>query len=199
MNHTPDYFDDMFSRDSDPWRFKTRWYEQRKRAVTLACLPGQRYASGYEPGCANGELSASLAERCDALVVSDGSTKAVALARERLAGSPHVDVREAWLPAQWPAETFDLIVVSELGYFLKGDDLADLARRALASLRPGGTILACHWRWGSADCEFDGDEVHRRLKEVFYLPNMVHLEDRDFVLDVWSDQAQSIAQAEGLL
>ena len=65
------HFDGLFAASEDPWHFKQRWYEQRKRAMTLACLPRARYASGYEPGCANGELSAALAGRCDRLLISD--------------------------------------------------------------------------------------------------------------------------------
>ena len=68
----PAYFDAMFAKSNDPWKFRSRWYERRKRALTLACLPSARYAHGFEPGCANGELSACLATRCDRLLVSDG-------------------------------------------------------------------------------------------------------------------------------
>src|ERR1700712_2065045 len=75
----PAYFDAMFQASADPWKYKERWYEERKRALTLACLPQRRYASGYEPGCANGELSAALAGRCDRLLISDGTAAAAEL------------------------------------------------------------------------------------------------------------------------
>ncbi len=117
--HGQAHFETLFQHSDDPWKFRTRWYEARKRAVTLACLPAQRFVHGYEPGCANGELSAALAARCERLLVSDGSSHAVALARTRLAALPHVQVIEAWLPQAWPQEHFDLIVISELGYFLE--------------------------------------------------------------------------------
>ena len=71
--HDPAHFEALFTSSNDPWGFRTRWYEARKRSLTLACLPHQRYASGFEPGCANGELSAVLAERCDHLLVCDGA------------------------------------------------------------------------------------------------------------------------------
>lgn len=197
MQHTCDYFDSLFTGSDDPWRFKSRWYEARKRALTLACLPAQRYASGYEPGCANGELSAALAQRCDRLVVSDGSSKAVELARKRLASFAHVDVREAWLPTHWPVETFDLIVISELGYFLSAEGLDSLIAKALASMRGVGTVLACHWRRGSDDCEFDGDEVHRRLGERLAMPHLMEVVEADLRLDVWCNDPRSVAQREG--
>jgi hypothetical protein len=80
------HFDDLFAASEDPWGYEYRWYEARKRALTLACLPKARYASGYEPGCANGALSTELATRCDRLLISDGAAEAVALAERRVAG-----------------------------------------------------------------------------------------------------------------
>ena len=176
-----------------------RWYEARKRALTLACLPALRYASGYEPGCANGELSAALAARCDRLLVSDGSARAVELTRARVFDLPHVQVRQAWLPAEWPADTFDLIVISELGYFLGHEALDGLAAKARASLRTGGTLLACHWRWPIQGGALDGDAVHRRLTQQLDLPLLSQVQELDFRLDVWSEDARSVAQREGFV
>lgn len=198
MHHTADYFDAKFATDDDPWRFRSRWYEARKRAMLLACLTRPRYACAFEPGCANGELSAALAERCDRLIVSEGSERAVALARQRTAELRQVEVRKAWVPDEWPAERFDLIVVSELGYFLSGEALAAFITKARASLLEGGSVLACHWRHGSDDCEFDGDEVHRRLEASLAMPRLCHVFEDDFRIDLWCDDPRSVAQLEGL-
>jgi SAM-dependent methyltransferase len=197
MLHTAEYFDAMFEADDDPWRFRTRWYEARKRALTLACLPQARYASAFEPGGANGELSAALASRCQRLVVSDGSARAVALARERTAALPHVHVQQGWVPADWPDEPFDLIVVSELGYFLGAPALQAFIEKAKSSLRAGGTLLACHWRRGSGDCDMNGDEVHARLDAGLALPRVCSVLEDDFRIDVWCEDGRSVAQREG--
>jgi SAM-dependent methyltransferase len=197
----------MFSGSDDPWSFRSRWYEARKRALTLACLPAQRYGTGYEPGCANGELSAALAERCDRLLVSDGSARAVALARQRLAGLRHVDVQQAWLPAQWPAGRFDLIVISELAYFLDAPDIDVLADQVRGALLPGGTVLACHWRWPIEGCALDGDAVQARLQQRFEgrqrerpaLHPLCGVVEADLRLQVWSQDPRSVAQREGFI
>jgi cyclopropane fatty-acyl-phospholipid synthase-like methyltransferase len=193
------HFDALFDGNDDPWQFRSRWYEARKRALTLACLPQQRYASGFEPGCANGELSAALAMRCDQLLATDGSARAVALARERTAALPHVHLQQAWVPDDWPDATFDLIVISELGYFLSADALTTLITKTRTCLRRGGTVLACHWRRGSDDCALDGDEVHRRLAKGLALPHLCELVDLDMRIDVWSDNPRSVAQHEGFV
>jgi SAM-dependent methyltransferase len=193
----PHSFDALFRGSDDPWRFRTRWYEARKRAVTLACLPASRYAHGFEPGCANGELSAALALRCDRLLVSDVSQRAVALAQTRLAAFAHVQVVQAQLPRDWPDDAFDLIVISELGYFVDAHSLDALADQARASLRPGGTVLACHWRRPIEGCALDGDAVHARLAQRLGLAELTELREADFVLHVWSDDGRSVAQREG--
>ena len=195
--HTTQHFDAMFSGDADPWHFKTRWYEARKRALTLACLPQARFNIAYEPGCANAELSLALAPRCDRLLVSDGSAKAVELARERTAHLAHVEVKLAWLPEEWPDETFDLIVVSEMAYHLDALALDVLADRMRTSLLPGATLLACHWRQGIENCALSGDEVHRRFADRLALPHLCGYLDDDIRLDVWSLDKRSVAEREG--
>lgn len=199
MDDGPRYFDALFSGDADPWRFKSRWYEARKRAMTLACLPAPRFERAYEPGCANGELAAALSERCEHLLATDGSAKAVQLARTRLAALPRVEVEQAWLPAQWPERSFDLIVISELAYFLPIDAIGPLGARILASLEPGGVVLACHWRRPIEGCALNGDQVQARLGEYLALPLLTHVLEADLRLDVWCRDPRSVAQREGFV
>jgi len=192
------HFDELFESSDDPWRFKERWYESRKRALTLACLPRARYASAYEPGCANGELSAGLAERCDRLLISDGAAAAVGLARRRVEGLPQVRAVQAWVPDQWPEERFDLIVISELAYYLSAAAVAELGAKARASLAPNGDIVACHWRHPVEGWRVDGDTVHAELAQAIDLPRVWSLVDPDFRLEVWSADERPVGAREGL-
>ncbi len=193
-----EYFEKLFAASEDPWAFKTRWYELRKRALTLASLPAPRYGRAYEPGCANGELSAELAGRCDELLISDGADKAVELATRRVATLKNVTVVKAWVPEEWPSGTFDLIVLSELGYYLDAASLAQLAQQSRNSLRPGGTVLACHWRPRIQGCALTGDEVHDLLGGELQLPHLARTLDADLRIDVWCIDACSVASREGL-
>lgn len=201
MQNTPDYFDALFTGDADPWKFKSRWYEARKRALTMASLLQPRYNSAFEPGCAGGELSTLLAQRCDRLLVSDGSAVAVEMARKNLHDQPNITVCQSWLPRQWPVKTFDLIVLSEFGFYLSGADVDAMGLKAAESLCEGGTLVACHWRRPISGCEVSGDEVHQRLfsamSRVAKITQISQTLEPDMRLDVWSTDTRSVAQREG--
>ena len=164
----------------------------------MASLPAARYASAFEPGCANGELAACLALRCDKLLLSDGAAKAVEAARIRLQNFDNVRVVQAWLPADWPLEQFDLIVVSELAYYMDTAALVRLAGRISASLLEGGTVVACHWRKHITGCTFTGDEVHDQLHTLLEIPHIGRTLDADLRIDVWCLDARSVAQREAI-
>ncbi len=196
------YFDTMFAGNDDPWGFRSRWYEERKRAITLAALPQPRFRHAFEPGCANGELSIGLAARCDKLLCTDGTARAVTLAEARLREHTHVTVRHGRVPDDWPLdseEPFDLIVISELGYFLTPAMLDAVTVHINASLAPGGTVLACHWRRPIAGCELDGDRVHAQLAGGIVARHALTAIDDDFRLDVWFGDGRSVGEIEGLV
>jgi SAM-dependent methyltransferase len=233
----PQHFEQLFRASDDPWAMRARWYEQRKRDLTLACLPARAYRSGFEPGCANGELSAALAPRCAQLLAADFSAAAVAAARRRLQEFPHVQVAQLRMPDQWPQQRFDLIVISEWAYYLNAAQLAQLVEAALASLTPHGALLACHWRRMDpgtqqppepppdqepqpGDCQAAGSvataaparpsgpqaaqavdawHVHAAFDAAPQLHRLAHHLEDDFMLDVWSRDARSVAQREGWL
>lgn len=185
--HTTD-FECLFATSDDPWQFRTRWYEQRKRDLILATLPRQTYPSVYEPACANGELSAALAPRCSALLCQDISPTAVKLARERLLPHPHVTVRHGGLLEDWPAGHFDLIVLGEVGYYLSSAQWARVIERTRTSLTTDGSVMACHWRHPIEGCPQDGDQVHALLAEHLHLNQLSRHEETDFLLECWSRQ-----------
>jgi trans-aconitate methyltransferase len=195
---TADHFDTLFGVDSDPWGTRTRWYEARKRALTLAALPHARYGRAFEPGCAAGELTAALATRCDRVEASDASAAAVSRARRRLGELDNVHLTQARVPQTWPTGRFDLVVVSELGYYLCGSELVTLGVRCIESLAADGVLLACHWRRPAEDFVQSADAVHARLRTTTGLHSVAHYEDADCLIDVWSRNVRSVAQCEGL-
>ncbi|UKF25821.1 PIG-L family deacetylase [Clavibacter seminis] len=191
-------FDAAYARAEDPWRVTTRWYERRKRLATLAALPDERYGRALEIGCSIGVTTAGLAERVDELLAVDVAPTAVERARVRLADTPHVRVEVRDVGADWPEGAFDLVVMSEVGYYL--DDAA--FDRVLAAL-PGalgadGSLVACHWRHPEGDFRRTGDEVHARLAAVPGLHVLMRHEEDDFLLEVLSADPRSVAVRTGL-
>ncbi len=180
----PAYFDDLYARDDDPWGLGSSPYERRKYALTLAALPRERYRRCFEPGCAIGVLTAGLARRCDRLVAWDGAARALEQAQARV-GDPGVTFAQARVPQRWPEGSFDLVVVSELLYFLSAADRTALRARAVDCLEPGGDLVAVHWRHPFAEAPSNGDEVHAELVETTGLEQLVDHVEPDFRLGVW--------------
>ena len=191
----PEYFDALYSDSADPWGLADRFYEQRKRELLLATLPRRHFERAFEPGCATGELTERLCERCAEVVAWDGAAAAVAATRKRLRHCPRVRVDQGRIPAQWPQGQFDLIVLSEVGYYCT--DLAELTHRLLTSLAADGTVVACHWRRAAPDHPQTAEAVHAALGSG--LRAVAHHEEGDFILDVWSRDGRSVAQAEGIV
>lgn len=181
------YFDRLYAASHDPWSFATRPYEARKYALTLASLPRQRYERVFEPGCSIGVLTAMLATRASHVVASDASAAALERARTRCPGN--VELLHAAVPRSWPEGTFDLIVCSELGYYLDASDLGWFIRRCGQSVRPGGHLVAVHWRAKVPDYPSDAAEVHRRFRETPPWQPLAHYEDAHFLLDVFGSGA----------
>lgn len=154
----PAYFEDLYTSDPDPWRFTTSDYERAKYAATLAALPRARYAAGLEVGCSIGVLTQDLAGRCDSLLAVDAAETALAQARHRCAPMPNVQFAELQMPRQWPSGTFDLMLLSEVVYYLVPSDIALLVHRIGRSLLPDAHVVLVHWT-GETDYPVSGDEA----------------------------------------
>lgn len=194
-----DYFDAMYSASADPYGLRDRWYEQRKRAVLLAALPHARYGSAFEPGCGAGELSIELAARCDRVLASDFSDAALQSARARARGVSNLRFEAHVLPHEWPGDAgpFDLIVVSEVGYFLETSAMVELARRCAESLSADGVLATCNWRYAFDRRVISTDAVHEAFASTG-LHRIVRHVEADFLLEVWCRDPRSVAQRDGL-
>jgi cyclopropane fatty-acyl-phospholipid synthase-like methyltransferase len=105
-------------------------------------------------------------------------------ARKRLAEVPGASVEELDVPGQWPAGRFDLVVVSEMGYFLSPTDLDRLIDRVADSLEDDGVVLLCHWRHPVAGWVLDGPDVHERFRASRLPDEAARYEDRDVEIAV---------------
>jgi SAM-dependent methyltransferase len=176
------YFDDLYRTQAQA--FERRFQDARKRALTLASLPRERYELAFEPGCGEGHLTRELSSRCNRVIAADFSQTALRRARKNLGGLS-VDIRQLVLPAQWPTERFDLIVVSELLYCLRPDELEQFNEQVLRSLRPGGNLLLAHSRAPVPEYPIDAERAHEGLLEMDGLRPLAGYADQDVLIDVW--------------
>lgn len=160
------YFDDVYRANTDPWSFESSPYEREKYAATMAALPQERYANAFEIGCSIGVLSELLAQRCDHLLSVDASELPLETARKRLVDYPQVMVRQLSVPDAFPDDQFDLIVVSEVGYYLSLDDLTRLRQLLLNHLTTSGHLLLVHWTPVVPDYPLTGDQVHDQFLQI---------------------------------
>lgn len=191
------YFEDLYRQDGDPWGFRTRWYELRKRHLTLAALPQQHYGTVFEPGCSIGLLTSELAARSGRVLAMDISN--VALEQARTGQPKNVELRRGSVPSDWPEGQFDLVVLSELGYYLDGEDCGHLANLAVATARD---VIAVHWRHPVQDYPLTGDDVHHIVEHIAVEQGLIRLcthVEADFRLDVWSRDHRSVAARTGLI
>jgi SAM-dependent methyltransferase len=156
----PSYFEALYQAQPDPWGYETSPYEQQKYEATIAVLPRCYYDSALEIGGSIGVLTARLAPYCGSLLSIDSSATAQARARQRCCHLPQVRFQTIQVPAQFPAAQFDLIVVSEVGYYLCETDLKQLCEQVIGALRPQGHLLLVHWLNQAADFRQTGDQVH---------------------------------------
>lgn len=183
-----DYFEGLYAESRDPWGFETSEYERRKYERTLGTLAHRRYNRALEVGCSIGVFTAMLAPLCDELLAVDVSERALAVARERLAGFPHVRAELRRLPEETPEGPFDLIVASEVMYYWPEDVMLAALGRFEEVLAPGGSLLAVHWRKETKTYPLQGDEVHELLLEHTRLTNTTTIIEPEYRLDLFEDR-----------
>jgi 2-polyprenyl-3-methyl-5-hydroxy-6-metoxy-1,4-benzoquinol methylase len=156
-------FERLYRENPDPWSYRTSSYERRKYAATLAALPKPAHGLCLEVGCSIGVFTGQLAARCAHVVAIDFSLNALRLAHEHLHAVRNVELLRASFPEQTPPGSWDLIVCSEVLYYLQRPALDEAVRWIAAQLSYGASVLAVSWRGAGRAEPLRGDEVHDRL------------------------------------
>jgi trans-aconitate methyltransferase len=192
-----DYFDRMYQAAADPWQLQDRWYEKRKFAITMALLPHPRYRHAFEPGCSVGVLTEQLAARCDHVTATDVVPSALDAAERRLvraARRGNVTLLRRSLDESWPATNFDLVMLSELGYYMDAATLRGILDREIPRLTNPATVVAAHWRHAVADYPMTGDQTNAVIADTAGLHRVGGYLDEDVAIDVFDTaSAASVA------
>jgi trans-aconitate methyltransferase len=183
---SPPAFEARYRADPDPWNYAASAYERNKYELTLRALSRESYRFAFEPACSIGELTVLLAQRCEHLLATDVSPTAVERARQRCAHLGNVTVECRDLRTQPQGQSFDLVVLSEVGYYFGADMLRNIGRRLAGALMAGGELLAVHWLGHSADHVLHGHEVHTILLRSLPLRHTLDERHPGFRIDVWT-------------
>jgi peptidoglycan/xylan/chitin deacetylase (PgdA/CDA1 family) len=137
------YWEGLFARKPDPWRYGNS-YEQVKYEQTLSLVPGG-ISKALELACAEGFFTEKLAPKVGQLLTSDISQ--IAVERTALCCARHYNIQYQRLDliADELPQDLDLIVCSEMLYFMGDWPTLNIAAQKLTSaLKPGGYLLTAH-------------------------------------------------------
>lgn len=191
MNELPsldsEYFKKVYDANDDPWDFETSDYEANKYKATLNALPNEKYQSALEIGCSIGVFTKLLAKRCDNLVATDVSQKALDKAIERCKNLENIHFIKAKFPQELPQEKFSLIIVSEVAYYLSPEDWKLAMNKLFNITKENGNIVLCHWLPEVHDYPQTGDEVHKSFAKLMTgkMKNIFKKREENYRIDVW--------------
>ena len=154
----PGFFQHFFD-EGDPFGFDVNPVEQLKFRRTLEVCGEGPLGRVLEIGCAVGSFTELLAPRATDVLALDVSPAAVEQVARRLRDHPNVRSQAMTIPAEFPGGTFDLVVASDVLYYLPVEDVQRCLERIEAAVAEGGALVAVHYvpRMGSL---LDGDETH---------------------------------------
>ena len=147
-------------------------------------------------------LTELLTERCAQVTATDVAAAALDSARRRMAdagcGEQVRFIRQS-IDQTWPAGPFDLLVLSELGYYLSPDVLHDVLERECPRLAPGATVVSAHWRHRVEDYLMAGDEVNEVVAGITGMHAIGRYRDADVAIDVFdTSDGRSVAARSGV-
>lgn len=182
-------FERAYRADPDPWNYTTSDYERRKYRATLEACGSGPFDHALELGGSIGVFSAKLAPRCRRLTTVDFSATAVRLAEVKLRTHPQVTALLGAIPTELPAGPFDLIVASEVLYYLQRPSLETTLARLRASLVPGGRIVCVHWRPAGPERPVSAEQVHDAIRSEPWLEVVASARTDGYLLDVLERRA----------
>lgn len=140
------HFERLYRKKEDPWNYTQSPFEQEKYAKTLKAIPEDAHYI-CEVGTSEGVFTSLLLESGKRVFGIDISETALSRARERLKRfGDRVTLEKLDIVREDLAGTFDLILASEVLYYLGGRTaLLRLEEKFYHHLREGGYLLLVHF------------------------------------------------------
>lgn len=184
---TEKYFEDVYAAKDDPWNFETSEYEAEKYAETIKALLRENYKNAFEIGCSIGVLTEKLAAKCEKILAIDVSEKALEKAKTRCKNLPHITFKKMNFPQEFPEEIFNLILISEVGYYLAPEDWEAATEKIFAHLDDKAQVALVHWLPKVHDYPQTGDEVHDIFERFASsrMRSIYKMRSENYRIDVW--------------
>ncbi|RIJ22299.1 class I SAM-dependent methyltransferase [Henriciella barbarensis] len=163
-------FEQKFEADADPWQTWNSKYEAVKRASLAKAIGPRPYGRGLEIAAGNGSNTLMIANKTRRLIATEGAPAGAALVRKASQGEPHIRVVIHDVADRLPADAFDLIVISELLYYLGSEPFEMLAREVSRTLQPGGRLVLLHHVENFSDRARPADHVHGEFTALLRCP-----------------------------
>lgn len=183
-----EYFKSVYDASEDPWNFETSEYEAKKYAVTIASLPKEHYENVLEIGCSIGVLTQLLAQKSNHLLATDISEKALDRAKKRCENLENITFKKLNFQNELPEDQYDLIMVSEVAYYLSPNDWELAVGNLFDRLKSDGNIVLVHWLPEVHDYPQTGDKVHQRFEKLMTdkMTNVFTGRAETYRIDVWA-------------
>lgn len=182
-----DYFTQIYAVNDDPWNFESSPYEAQKYNATIDALCNNHYRKALEIGCSIGVLTKMLAKKCLHLLATDISEKALDFAKIRCSDLKNVTFKKLNFPQELPDDRFDLILISEVAYYLSEEDWKFAIHQLCDMLPENGEIVLVHWLPKVPDYPQTGDEAHFSFKKEMEskMKNIFKTRTDKYRIDVW--------------
>ena len=136
---------DFHHREPDRWSYETSPYERERFAAVLKGIGPGPHERVLEVGCSEGVFTRALAadDRVGTVTAAAVSPRALETARRRCEGQSNVSFVSGSIVNAAPPGPFDLIICSEVLYYVGGRRAA-VARELAQRLAPGGIMVLEH-------------------------------------------------------
>lgn len=173
------HLDALYADTSDPWDFEHSGYEQAKFLATRNALSKPQYDSVFEFGCGNGQLARHLIACADRYTGIDAVDKALEAAREAVPAGHFV---QGYYPCPLPSNDFDLIILSEILYFLDTTSISRLADD-ITTRWPTAEVICVTWL-GPSGNPMQGQEALSAFVEALDTHNFASIaQSPDYRID----------------
>jgi len=159
-------FERLYLEKSDPWELRSSAYERQKYKRTLDRILEHRRGSEsvLEVGCSVGIFTRQLAENFQQVVAIDFSDEAIARAAEYCGEESKIRFIRSNLQSLTLNAGFDVIVCSEILYYINRRHAAAVCRQLKRLLAPNGVIVTvCE---ANAEPDFWENTLNREFRTV---------------------------------